>query len=63
MMYAWLNVETGKFSNSWTEEEHKRVFDDKTIAEHFKEHPQWKLIHYECVNDKDFQFIHHMKLR
>jgi hypothetical protein len=66
MMYAWLNLETGEFSNSWTEEEHKRVFDEfdkKTLKEHFKGYPQWKLIRYECVNDKDFKFVHHMKLR
>ena len=63
MMYAWLNIETGKFSNSWTEEEHKKYFDEKTIAEHFEQQPHWKLIRYECVNDKNFEFIHHMKLR
>ena len=63
MMYAWLNVETGGFSNSWTEEEHKKLFDHEMIEQHYKEYPQWKLIHYECVNDEGFEFIHHMKLR
>ena len=61
--YCWLNIETGKFSNSWSEEDHKKYLDDKTIEEQYKEHPEWKLICYECINDKNFEFIHHMKLR
>jgi ketol-acid reductoisomerase len=63
MMYAWLNIETGKFSDSWTEEDHKKYLDDKTIEEQAKEHPEWKIIRYECINDKKFEFVHHMKLR
>ena len=63
MMYAWLNLETGEFSNSWTEEEHKKYLTDKDIEEHTKKFPLWKLIHYECPNDKKFLFSNHMKLR
>ena len=63
MMYAWLNVETGKFSDSWSEEDHKKYLDDKTIEKQTIEHPEWKIIRYECINDKNFQFSHHMKLR
>jgi hypothetical protein len=61
--YCWLNIETGKFSNSWNEKDHKKYLDDKTIEEQTKLHPEWKLICYECINDKNFEFIHHMKLR
>ena len=63
MMYVWLNIETGKFSNSWTEEQHDRLLDKKEIEEHYKNFPQWKLIRYESVNDKNFEFTQHMKLR
>lgn len=63
MMYAWLNLESGKFSNSWTEEEHKKYLNDGDIVAHTKQFPTWKLIRFECVNDKGFMFTNHMKLR
>jgi hypothetical protein len=40
--YVWLNIETGKFSNSWTEEEHRRYFTQKELDEHHEKQPTWK---------------------
>lgn len=61
--YCWLNIETGKFSDSWSEEDHKKYFTDIDIEEHTKQYPTWKLICYECLNHKDFEFTHHMTIK
>jgi hypothetical protein len=61
--YCWLNMETGKFSDSWDEEMHQRAFKQSEIEAHHKAYPQWKLIEYTCLTDPDFEFIRHMKLR
>lgn len=56
--YVWLNIATGEFSNSWTEEEQERA---KVQAD--PERPHWKLIKYACVNDETFMFINRMQIR
>ncbi len=61
--YVWLNIETGKFSNSWTEEEHRRYFTQKELDEHHEKQPTWKLISYECVTDPQFLFNNRMTIR
>lgn len=55
--YCWLNIQTGEFSNSWTEEEHKKFLTDKDIDEYYETHPEWKLISYECVNDRNLVLL------
>jgi len=61
--YVWLNIETGKFSNSWDEETHNRAFTEQELIEHAKERPTWKLITYECITDPEFEFGHHMTIK
>lgn len=61
--YVWLNIETGKFSNSWNEEEHDKFFTGKELEEHHKKNPTWKLISYECLTDVNFEFVHHMTIK
>lgn len=54
--YVWLNMETGKFSNSWVDE------DDLETLIDFKD-STWKLIKYSCLNDDDFEFYKMMRLK
>ncbi len=61
--YVWVNLENGKFSNSWTQDEHLRLFTEKDLEDHQKKSPEWKLITYECVTDKDFMFTRLMTIR
>ena len=58
-MYVWLDLNTGKFSNSWTQEE----YDLYRISELPSEYTGWKLIKYTCLNDVEFEFMNKMKLR
>lgn len=60
--YVWLNMNTGEFSNSWSQEEHDSCTTppEELLSD---EHDGWKLIKYECVNDPDFQFYNLMRLR
>lgn len=59
--YVWLNVNEG-FSNSWTPEMHAETKqrDPDLFAENSD---GYKLIRYECVNQKEFEFINLMKLK
>lgn len=66
--YVWLFLDTGEFSNSWTEREHE--FLEKLLEdnENYKiglndDHRPVKLIKYECLNDENFEFYHQMRLR
>ena len=62
--YVWLEMGTGKFSNSWNEEEHNNCFKNPVeLIEHSKKNPTWKLIAYECLSDIDFEFNHFMKIK
>lgn len=60
MKYVWLNLETGKFSNSWDEKTHQDFFEKRNT--HGVD-TKWKLIKYECLNDEDFEFYNMMKLK
>lgn len=63
--YVWLDIATGKFSNSWTDED---LLDDYTIDRLCKESltddnkDTVKLIKFSCVNDDDFEFVMPMRL-
>ena len=61
---VWLNIQTGEFSNSWSAEDlpDTLIKDANDIA---KQSGQsiWKLIEYECLNDREFTFNQLMKLR
>lgn len=62
--YVWINTHTGEFSNSWNGKEHlsANLEQDK---EHLKEASSsgWKLLKYNCINDKEFEFKNYFKLR
>lgn len=61
--YVWLDLTTGKFSNSWTEEENKKyISNDTEMMKKANEH-NWKLIEYSCVNDENFNFCNQMKIK
>jgi hypothetical protein len=61
--YVWLNIEDGKFSDSWDEETHQKFLTNEDIEDLKKRNPEWKLISYECLNDENFEFNHHMVIR
>jgi hypothetical protein len=62
--FCWLNIETGKFSSSWNEETHNRLFKNPNeLVQHNKEYPTSKLISYECLTDDNFEFNRFMKLK
>ena len=58
--YCWLNINDGKFSNSWSEEDMKYI-DDEMLSIANKD--GWKLIKYECLTDEKFEFYNQMQLR
>jgi hypothetical protein len=55
--YVWLDTNNWKFSDSWDEND----IDDETIK--LATEKGWKLIEFTCLNDSDFVFTTHMKLR
>lgn len=59
--YFWFNPTKGTFSNSWDEVDHEKFIDEEVIVEANKNGS--KLIKFECINDKDFEFYHRMKLK
>lgn len=61
--YVWLNIQTGKFSDSWDQETHNRCFQAGEVETFTKEHPEWKLIHYECLTDTNFEFMNLMVIK
>lgn len=60
--YVWLDINTGKFSDSWTE------WDSPYFTEKYSSEIQEaatrgkKLISYECLNDESFSFYDLMKI-
>lgn len=58
--YCWLNINDGKFSNSWSEEDMKYI-DDEMLSMANKD--GWKLIKYQCLTDENFEFYNQMQLR
>lgn len=57
--YVWLDLNTGKFSNSWDDEMHKHM-DDVTMKS--ANERNWKLIEYTCLNDASFELYDLMKI-
>jgi hypothetical protein len=57
--YVWLNLNNGKFSNSWDENQQKYI-DAEMIEKARKDN--WKLIKYECLSDQEFEFYNLMKI-
>ena len=55
--FVWLNIATGEFSNSWSLSEHQKV------KPYMKENDNWKLIKYEALNDKNFEFSNLMRIK
>lgn len=64
--YVWWFQGNGDFSDSWGEQEHKELVRDMNKnPERYQatiEDLGAKLIKYTCVNDKDFEFSHQMKI-
>lgn len=61
--YVWLNVRTGEFSNSWTEEEMRIAGGINELLDEAHHKPEWKLIKYSCLSDEDFEFYRRMTIR
>lgn len=61
--YVWLDLNTGKFSNSWDKETHDTIgleSDEELIKKSTDDN--WKLIKYECVNDEKFELYNLMSI-
>lgn len=58
--FVWLLDNQTKFSNSWDVETHGKFFSDDLLT--MSKEKNSKLIVYECLNDKSFEFTTHMKL-
>lgn len=66
MKYVWLNLVTGEFSNSWSEEDHFIYYSDSVFGKEQLEKARaghWVLIKYECINDPTFELYRQMKLK
>jgi hypothetical protein len=61
--FVWLNIKTGKFSDSWDEKTQNNAFTKEELKEHGEKHPDWKLIQYECITDPEFVFNHRMTIK
>ncbi len=62
--YVWLNMVTGEFSNSWSEDTHNK--HGQTLIDSVKNSDKGtdlKLIKYQCLTDESFDFYQQMKLR
>lgn len=57
--YVWLDLLTGEFSNSWSEEEHQKYITDNGAngAEHHSYFNNLK-----CLNDDKFEFYNLMQV-
>ena len=58
---VWLNIETGEFSNSWSDGEHGTSKEE--LSKFTSSDSKWKLIEFECLNDRDFEFTHLMRIK
>jgi len=57
--YVWLDMNTGKFSNSWDEEMQKTLNEDDFKIANTK---NFKLLKYQCLSDENFEFYNMMRL-
>lgn len=60
VMYVLLDLNSGEFSNSWTQEEFD-LYEHLIIPIQIKD--GCKIIKYTCLNDSEFEFMDKMKLR
>jgi len=58
--FVWLDMDTGEFSNSWTNNENKYLTID--LLDRAAEN-NCVVIKYQCINDSKFEFYNMMKLR
>lgn len=56
--YVWLNMDTGKFSNTWDQKDQDAYNPLESRSE-----DSWKLLKYSCLTDEGFEFYNQMKLR
>ncbi len=61
--YVWLNINDGKFSNSWSQEEQDKYLSGSIMNEAKSDSKGWKLIKYQCLTDEGFEFYNSMKLK
>ena len=58
--YVWLNILTGKLSNSWGQTAHEKyavpMIEEGNVGK------EWKLIKYSCLTDEGFEFYNMMKI-
>lgn len=59
--YVWLNLQDGKFSNCWGEEEHEKHGPAYYVDTGNNFH--WKLIEYTCLTDDAFDFTDQMVIK
>jgi len=59
--YVWLKPDF-TFSNSWTEPKKDWFLTDEEIKKAMED-KGYRLIEYTCLNDEDFEFTHHMKMK
>ena len=60
--YVWLNIQTGKFSDSWKLSDNW-ITEEKLLAMAKDAAPEWKLIKYLCLNQPDFEFFNLMTIK
>ena len=60
MKYVWFNINTGTFSNSWNEEDHKKYVSAGMLQE--AKDQNLKLIQFNCLTDENFEFFNLMKI-
>ena len=63
MKYVWYNVETGKFSNSWGEDDHEQAGGTERLLDPKYHSYEWKLIRYESLGDDNFEFNDLMRIK
>lgn len=64
--YMWLNPVTGEFSDSWKKDDFTDSITELVIETSKKEdsvRSGFKLIEYKCLNDDNFEFTKHFKLK
>jgi len=58
--YVWFDINTGQFSNSFSEKDRKDYIGDDVLE--LAKEKNWKLIRYKCETDESFDFYNMMKI-